>query len=174
MEIREQETYDLENTWVLWYHDGKSDWTPESYQKIYEFSTIEDFWRLYNNLPSVVNHYFFLMKKGHPPIWEAKQNINGGSWLHKVPKVQADAYWLKFSMFLIGECMADDTDNLIGISISPKVHNVTMSVWNKDSLKCKDKIKFNPKYEELHQCPPLYKDFQEKYRQDQEKHKAKK
>ncbi len=152
----------LENTWVLWHHKDGDDWTIDSYEKLYEFDTIENFWRLYNNLPSIVNNYFFLMKKGHPPIWEVPQNINGGSWLFKIPKKMADMYWLKFSCYLIGETIADNTDHIIGLSMSPKVSNVTIRIWNCNSRECKNKVKFNDKYEELMQCQPLYKEFSEK------------
>ena len=47
-----------------------------------------------NNIPSVVNNMFFLMKKGHPPIWEVPQNIDGGSWSYKFAKKKADSFWL--------------------------------------------------------------------------------
>lgn len=156
--INPERKHKLQNTWALWYHDGKSDWTINSYQKIYEFDTVEDFWRLYNNLPSVVNSMFFLMKKGHPPIWEVPQNIRGGSWLYKFPKKIADSFWLKFSCYLVGETIADDMNNIIGISISPKVYNVTIRVWNCNSELAKN-IKFNDNYTELVRGQPLYKEF---------------
>lgn len=148
----------LQNTWVLWYHDGKSDWTMDCYQKIHEFDTVEGFWQLYNNIPSIVNSMFFLMKKGHPPIWDVPQNIRGGSWLYKFPKKIADSYWLRFSCYLIGETIMEDTTNIIGISISPKVYNVTIRVWNCNSEVCQD-LKFNEKYAELIRGQPLYKEF---------------
>ena len=40
----------LNDTWVLWSHElHDNNWTLESYTNIYEFNTIGDFWRLYNN-----------------------------------------------------------------------------------------------------------------------------
>lgn len=158
--VSEDKKHPLQNTWILWYHEPDSkDWSLESYKKIYEFDTIEDFWRLYNNLPSIVNSMFFLMKKGHPPIWEVPQNINGGAWLYKFPKKMADSFWLKFSCYLIGETIANCTDDIIGISISPKVFNVTIRIWNCNSKKCQDQLKFNPEYTELERGQPLYKEF---------------
>lgn len=158
----DKEKYPLMNTWILWYHEAEStDWSLESYKKIYEFNTVEDFLRLYNNLPSIVNTMFFLMKKGHPPIWEVPQNINGGSWLYKFPKKMADCFWTKFSIYLIGETLMADTSNIIGLSISPKVYNVTIRIWNSDSDKCKE-IPFNENYVELTRGMPLYKEFRSK------------
>jgi hypothetical protein len=153
----------LANTWILWYHDpDDTNWSLASYKKIYEFNTIEDFWRLYNNLPSIANSMFFLMKKGHPPIWEVPQNINGGAWLYRFPKKMADCYWTKFSMYLIGETLMTDTQDIIGISISPKIFNVTIRIWNCNSERICNKLlgnKFNPDYPELVRDQPLYKQF---------------
>jgi len=152
----------LQNTWILWHHDVNSDdWSLDSYQKIYEFNTIQDFWRLYNNLPSIVNSMFFLMKKNYPPIWEAPQNINGGAWLFKFPKKMGDCYWLKFSCYLVGETFANNTDDIIGLSLSSKSKNfnVTIAVWNKNSASCRDNLNFNQDYQELTRGAPLYKEF---------------
>lgn len=154
-----KELHPLENTWILWYHNGKDNWTMDSYQKIYEFSTVEDFWRLYNNIPSVVNNMFFLMKKGHPPIWEVPQNIDGGSWSYKFAKKKADSFWLKFSLYMIGETiMTQPTEDIIGLSVSPKVWNVTIRIWNCNSIKCQN-MEFNQEYTELISGQPLYKEF---------------
>ena len=37
-------------------------------------------------------------------------------------------------MRLIGESLCVDSDQLLGISISPKKHYVTIRVWNRDKL----------------------------------------
>ena len=159
----------LENTWVLWYHDGVSDWSLESYRYICEFNTVEDFWRLYNNIPSFSNSSVFLMKKGHPPIWESPENIKGGSWLFKFPKKVADKEWLKMSLYLVGETLCEDTSNIIGLSISPKNYNVTIRIWNKNNEECYNKVKLP---EDIARYKPLYKVFQEY--QETEKHELKK
>lgn len=153
----------LNDTWVLWYHDTDSDWTQvSSYQLVCEFCTIEEFWSLYNIIPSVVDNFMFLMKKGHPPIWEAPENRLGGAWLYKVPKKFADVYWLNFSIYLVGNTIANDCSNLIGISLSPRVHNCTIKIWNNDSKKCQDMIEFNSKYNEFQHGQALYNCFLEK------------
>lgn len=159
--------HQLKNTWILWHHDSETDWSAKSYKYVQEFNSIEGFWKLYNILPSVSNHYFYLMKKGHMPMWEVPENIDGGQWLFKISKKQADENWLKFSCYLIGETLFDNTDNIIGIGISPKVSNVIISIWNCNSLKAKN-LQFNKKYGEFnvndqaHYMQPLYKDFRER------------
>lgn len=159
LDIDEIEKKKLKNTWVLWYHDSSDDWTLESYQKVAEFDNVADFWRLFNNLYSIVTSMFFLMKKGHRPIWDVPENIKGGAWLFKFPKKMADCYWLKMSCYLIGETIANDTDHIIGLSLSPKIYNVTIRVWNDDSEYCKNQVQFNEKYPELIKGKPLYKEF---------------
>jgi translation initiation factor 4E len=161
----------LKNSWTLWYHDGGSDWTKkESYQSISEFDTVEDFWKLYNNMPSVADHYVFLMKKGHLPMWEVPENIKGGAWLFKVPKIYVDSYWLKFTMYLITETIISDkvralhpdlAEELIGLSLSPRNYNSTIKIWNKNSEKCKNLVEFNDSYIEFQHGKSLYKSFTE-------------
>jgi len=98
------------------------------------------------------------MKKGHPPIWEVPENINGGSWLFKFPKKVADREWLKLSLYLVGETLSENTEDLIGLNVSPKNYNVVMRVWNKNNEACYNKLKFPP---EIARYKPLYKVFNE-------------
>lgn len=130
----------LNDVWCFWHHNDNDQWDRDSYRKILEFGTVEDFWGLYNYIPSVVNGMFFLMRKqrnGHliAPSWEDPVNRNGGSWSFKVYKVDADNAWLGLSMYLIGETLCSDPLDLVGISISPKKQFVTIRVWNIDSNK---------------------------------------
>ena len=83
---KESSKHPLNNKWVLWYHDGGNDWTINAYEKKGEFDSVEDFWKLYNNLSTVANNFFFLMKEGHAPIWETPENKDGGIWTYKIPK----------------------------------------------------------------------------------------
>ena len=55
----------LNNNWVIWYHDNNNDWTINGYKKIYEITTIEDFWEIYLRLNNYIllKGQFFLMKK---------------------------------------------------------------------------------------------------------------
>ena len=44
----------LNNHWVIWYHDNNNDWTIKGYKKIYEITTIEDFWEIYIRLNNYI------------------------------------------------------------------------------------------------------------------------
>ena len=65
--------YKLMDTWTLWAHlPHDTDWSLESYKKIYEISSIKDALILYENLPETIikNCMLFLMRKGIKPTWE--------------------------------------------------------------------------------------------------------
>jgi len=79
----------LHNAWTLWYdHELQSGKRPANWgsnlQEVYTFSTVEDFWRMFNNLPapSALQQGcgFNLFKKGIEPKWEDKkiQQVENG------------------------------------------------------------------------------------------------
>ena len=60
---------------------------------------------------------------------------------------------------MIGETiMTQPTEDIIGLSVSPKVWNVTIRIWNCNSIKCQN-TEFNQEYTELISGQPLYKEF---------------
>lgn len=127
----------LNNNWVLWYHDVESDdWSLAGYQKLITISTIGEFWRLYNSLPTLVHGMWFFMREGITPRWEDEINQEGGAYKFRIKNEQADNNWLTLSMFLVTENMCknpSDAELISGISISPKRRGfVTLSVWNLD------------------------------------------
>lgn len=132
--------HSLHDNWVLWYHDNNDDWSKESYRRIAEFGTVEEFYGIYNKLPSIVHGMWFLMRKLYNnkpiyPLWEDPAVINGGAWLFKVHKSQAENSWLNLSELMVGETICQDSEEIMGLSISPKKHYVTIRVWNRDKNK---------------------------------------
>lgn len=127
----------LNNKWVLWRHTLDSrDWSIKGYDKIATFDTVEEFWRIYNDLPTLTHDMWFLMRDGIPPIWEHEINQEGGSFKFRIKKDDADNSWLTLSMYLVSENMCRnpmDAELISGLSISPKRGVfVTLSVWNLD------------------------------------------
>ena len=62
----EIETDSFKNSWNLWYHSKKDNWTISGYEKIYTINKISDYWKLYNNwdkLGGVNNKHFFYYEK---------------------------------------------------------------------------------------------------------------
>ena len=142
-------THPLNTSWCLWYHNPvDKKWDLGSYTKIYEISTIEDFWVLFNNwdkyLPCVSDGMYFLMRKFSDediiyPLWEDKHNVRGGFWSFKMDKSEVEKIWLYLSVYLIAEKLCineNDVDMINGISISPKKNFCILKIWNNCATKC--------------------------------------
>ena len=129
LSIENKDNY-LNDTWVLWFHDMKNpDWTLNGYQQLFTFNTVEDFWRLYNNVTDLTNGMYYLMRKDIPPIWDDPKNINGGAWTFKVDKRDLNKVWEDLSCYCVGETICEHPETIVGVSISPKIRNATVRVW---------------------------------------------
>ena len=75
---------------------------------------------------------YFLMKNNINPIYEDKNNINGGYWSIKVNSSDIYKTWLYICMDLISNNM--DNKNIInGLSICNKRKFYIIKIWMKDS-----------------------------------------
>lgn len=131
---------EFDNYWVLWSHNlYNNNWNLNSYEKIFEFNTIGDFWRLYNNFNSlggINKKNYFLMRKGIKPIWEDERNRNGGTCSIKIPISKSLEMWTELSMYMVGETFYNNKskmDDITGISICPKSIWSIIKIWNTDS-----------------------------------------
>ena len=71
----------LNSKWKLWFHDPlDNNWKLESYKDIYTIESIESYCKLYSFLNNKIieNSMLFLMRDTIDPLWEHKENINGG------------------------------------------------------------------------------------------------
>jgi len=126
----------LHDIWTLYWHPRScQDWSLESYSRKAELRTVPDFWKLYNNFRTVAHDMFFLMRQGHPPLWEDAKNIKGGALSFKIHNKEVDNFWLVASMLLVGESICQCPEELTGISVSPKLQNPTIRVWFRDPAK---------------------------------------
>lgn len=136
----------LNSTWVLWYHNANDkNWDLNSYKNLNEFNTIEDFWKLINTINKYYNNYnndmLFLMRKKENnyiyPMWEDKNNKNGGYFSFKINKNSLNHIWLDTIINLISENITNDTElneNIVnGVSISPKKNNCILKIWIKNN-----------------------------------------
>ena len=143
----ELKIYPTNTNWCVWYHNPfDKNWSLNSYNKLYEFNTLNGFWDLYKTwdtyLPKIYDGMFFLMRKIDNdiiyPLWEDKHNRNGGFWSFKVDKELSKQIWLDLSVYLISEnlCLNKDDSLLInGISISPKKNFCIIKIWNNNQKK---------------------------------------
>jgi translation initiation factor 4E len=142
-----EKEHPLHTGWTLWYNGapkkGKGGQTDWSVTKILPFNTVENFWRLYNNIarPSQLatgsNYHFF--KTGIQPEWEDKANQNGGKWILNLPRTKkagtneiVDEAWLWTLLSLIGEFF-EDGDDIKGVVISPRKGTNRLALWTGDA-----------------------------------------
>ena len=144
----------LNDIWAVYFHDPYDiNWNTNSYINIGTINSISDFW---NHTACLKDHLhqgmFFIMREYVFPMWDDKENINGGCLSIKVLKENIDTYWQDLSMKLLGETLLKPAhrhkwDFVNGISTSPKKHFCIIKIWLKDdSLTNKDLFDLLPSY----------------------------
>ncbi|XP_058832346.1 eukaryotic translation initiation factor 4E-like isoform X1 [Topomyia yanbarensis] len=136
----------LQFTWTLWYlePDRSKSWE-DTLNEVTSFSTVEDFWSLYNHIKSPsdvkVGSDYCLFKAGIRPMWEDEANKRGGRWMVNVPRGQRqdlDKYWLDTILCLIGEAF-ESADEICGavVNVRPKIDKIaiwTANFQNRDAI----------------------------------------
>jgi hypothetical protein len=144
----------FKDTWILWYHHEKDNWSASGFKQLYKIKSISDFWKFYNNwsiIGGVTNKHIFLMKEGVLPVWEDPSNINGGCWSFKISEDNSYELWEDLSIVLMcntllqsnketsGKNSSDnklspDSNDIVGLSLCLKKNsNVVIKIWNKSS-----------------------------------------
>ncbi|KAH7479720.1 hypothetical protein KRP22_010256 [Phytophthora ramorum] len=130
----------LQNRWVLWYDNPKKRNSNESWEEnlknVYTFSTVEDFWCLYNNILAPtklsIGSNYHLFKEGIRPMWEDPINAKGGKWIFTNPrsrKARLDECWLCVMLSLIGETLQDE-DDVCGAVVSVRKAQDRIAIWS--------------------------------------------
>jgi hypothetical protein len=138
-------THKLNNCWTLWAHKIKDDnWSINSYHKIMQINTVQDFWTIFTNIPNFRNAMFFLMREDITPVWEDPKNREGGSWSFIIPKENADEAWIDVCVLAISDNLLKNNEQITGITINPKLNISVIKIWNNinnDKFELKDDIK---------------------------------
>ena len=133
--------------WVLWYHDpSNNDYSLESYIRIYEVSTIAEFWSLVDGIPKDVweSGMFFFMKSGVRPLWDAPENDKGGAWSKKVDAADTHSVFIDCMVHcLAGSFLKNSNESVVGATVSPKGQFHIVKVWNNTTTVCDRKL-FSP------------------------------
>eukprot|EP01087_Luapelamoeba_hula_P005925 TRINITY_DN1599_c0_g1_i1.p1 TRINITY_DN1599_c0_g1~~TRINITY_DN1599_c0_g1_i1.p1 ORF type:complete len:255 (-),score=58.98 TRINITY_DN1599_c0_g1_i1:181-945(-) len=138
----------LQHQWTLWYDSPRKKTTQDTWgshlKKIVDFDTVEDFWRLYNNImPSsqlVSGSNYHLFKYGVEPKWEDPINEKGGKWtvniLPKYRKDKLDNCWLYTMLACVGEAFGDEgEEEVCGCVVSIRKNADRISLWTKNAHK---------------------------------------
>ena len=127
----------LNSEWNIWYHYQKNNWKIDSYKNIFKVKNIIDFWNFNNNIDiigGINSQHYFMMRNNITPLWEDKQNKNGGCWSIKIPIEKSYELWIKLSMYIIGETLTKDEYLINGLSICTKnVSTSVIKIWIKDN-----------------------------------------
>jgi len=134
----------LQNAWAIWFDNPGKRTNAASWgdflKKVTTFSTVEDFWRVFNNikpastLPQGSNYHIF---KDHiEPKWEDPQNSKGGKWTVSVPPknraTALDQMWLFAVLSCIGETIRAP-DDVCGLVVSIRKAGDRVQIWTKDA-----------------------------------------
>jgi len=133
----------LKYGWTLWYdcqlQNGQrpAQWGANM-KEVYTFYSVEDFWRLYNNvaLASQLQQgcSFNLFKKGVEPKWEDPKNEKGGKWTALIPRAKPlDTMWLWLMLACIGEVLEDEGEEQIcGCVVNIRKGQDKLGLWTSD------------------------------------------
>eukprot|EP00002_Diphylleia_rotans_P037152 TRINITY_DN8276_c0_g1_i1.p1 TRINITY_DN8276_c0_g1~~TRINITY_DN8276_c0_g1_i1.p1 ORF type:complete len:261 (-),score=40.60 TRINITY_DN8276_c0_g1_i1:51-833(-) len=142
---QEPDLHPLQHKWILYFDYRSKKLTTESWKDsikmISEINSVENFWRLQNNLPRLdklhngSTYHFF--KCGIFPAWEDEANRYGGRWLLRLSTRSRDVMyqkWLRLLMACIGE-MFDDGPEICGCVVNFRTVDSRISVWTRSSTK---------------------------------------
>jgi len=135
----------LQNKWSMWWDkkDRKStqDTWGDNLNKLVDFDTVEDFWRLYNNIvPASALSFgsnYHLFKYGVEPKWEDKANEKGGKWVinftAKGARGKVDDCWLNTVLACIGESFGEAENDICGAVISIRRGQDRLALWTRNA-----------------------------------------
>jgi len=134
----------LQNGWTIWYDNPQKRTSMASWgdhlRKVTTFTTVEDFWRVFNNLkpasslPQGSNYHIF--KEHIEPKWEDPANSRGGKWTVPIPPKNRgtglDQMWLWTILACIGETIRAP-DDVCGLVVSIRKAGDRVQIWTKDA-----------------------------------------
>jgi hypothetical protein len=134
-EAEEEDTF-LNDTWSVYFHDPLDvNWNLQSYIRLHNICTVEDFWTVHHALAGKLCHgMFFFMRIDTFPCWDDPSNIKGGCLSMKVLKENLEKFWLTMCMRVASETLLlpqyhDKHDVINGISASPKKYFCVVKIW---------------------------------------------
>eukprot|EP00392_Amoebophrya_sp_AT5.2_P006379 g6391.t1 len=143
MKIRSTRIYPLKKTYALYFQDAfsilgakKSGKYDEGLVKVCEMKTVQDFYRVWNNLQEGLG-CLSLFKKGVRPLWEDKANANGGRWvLSQTGAQERMKFFTEMALAMIGGHFGKEVeaegDEILGVSFHLYKKAWKIEMWNKN------------------------------------------
>ena len=136
----------LETPWTFYYFQRPPPGSPdmnyeESIHKIGKINTCEEFWAIYSHLirpdklPATIALHLF--RNDSRAMWEDPENINGGSFLLRLPKGQVKYLWEKLLLTMIGEQFPSDVN---GAAVSTRPKADLLYVWHRTASNEDDRL----------------------------------
>lgn len=169
LESSEKSGIPLNTAWTLWHDKYVRGATAAEYaanlRKVYTVHTIQSFWSVFNNIPSPsqldIRTSYHFMRGERKPLWEDKQNVNGGYWKMRCVKHNTDKVWKELLLAAIGEQFNDNVtedDEVCGISISVRERDDIIQIWNANAKAVEDATVLD-KVRDLVKDVDLFDDF---------------
>jgi hypothetical protein len=125
-------------SWTLYFHSPEeSKWALNTFVNLGSMKTWRDFWSIMDTLGSDAfsEGMFFVMRDPIPPLWENHQNIRGGYYSFRCQKRDASDSYLNYMIAMMTTQLTKNATNQInGLSISPKRGFNIIKVWNQSSV----------------------------------------
>ncbi|XAR66638.1 hypothetical protein NMG60_11012930 [Bertholletia excelsa] len=146
----------LEHSWTFWFDNPSAKsrqaaWG-SSIRPIYTFSTVEQFWSVYNNIhhPSklVVGADFHCFKYKIEPKWEDPVCANGGKWTVSFSRGKSDTCWLYTLLAVIGE-QFDHGHQICGAVVNVRARQEKVALWTKNATNESAQISIGRQWKEF-------------------------
>jgi len=151
----------LRYTWAIWEQimqssDGKAAQYSDATHKVASYSTVQDFWKLWNHMPQPselleqkrmvreqsdglhVIDAIMIFRENIRPEWEDKMNANGGHFQFQLkPNIgggQIDEYWNNLVLGMVGATI-DPSHMITGVRLVDKLsgprqaNGIRLEVW---------------------------------------------
>ena len=146
----------LNDIWCMYFHDPfDHKWDIRSYRLIGTISSVNEFVAMFQAYKELfANGMFFIMREHILPQWEDENNKNGGCFSFKLNKSVINDQFFNICATILGETLGKSlkfSENVNGISISPKKNYHILRIWIKNS-EFASSINYNikpPKYSTL-------------------------
>jgi len=142
-ELDPEQYHPLEDTWTLWFqkqHENGNtsalSWL-EGLKEVMSFATVEEFWRMYNNIKTPIDMPpgtdYCLFKEGIEPKWEDPEHKVGGYFTVQLLGVEAEVFnkmWLHSLLACIGADFGhEEYETITGLYLSIRKKSAKISVW---------------------------------------------
>ena len=149
---------DILNThWTIHIHNiSETDWTLESYKKVFVIKKITDFWTFFNNFTDFQKFNFYIMRGDIKPVYEDKNNTNGYSYSYIIPGRKVNQTFIHCLAEMLCENLVDikNYNEVCGVSLVPKPNGISIfKVWMRNKtnvlkLKIVDDNLINGRYQD--------------------------